>query len=78
MSSASWTMPRPRSQNQTRLTAARANQGFFGDTSHDANASRGSSVAVRRTAVPSGSTDPFVPLSGSKKTISSFHSAVAL
>ena len=75
-------MPRPISQNQTRLTAARANHGFFGETSHAANASRGSSPAATRAVVPSGSVivrgvAPPV-LSASKYTISSFHSPVGL
>ena len=40
--SGSWTMPRPSSQYQMRLTMFRANQGFSGAASQRANSTRGS------------------------------------
>ena len=42
MSSGSWMMPRPSSQDQTRLAMLRVNQGFFGAISQSAKTSRGS------------------------------------
>lgn len=77
MSSASWTSPRPKNHDQTRLTAARANQRFFGSTSQSANTRRGSSSAATRTAVPSGRNVSSASVgAGSRRTISSFHSPV--
>ena len=85
MSSGSWMMPRPSSQDQTRLTMLRANQGFFGaDQPIGEDLPR---ILVRGSwaGVPSGKTaasartgSAGVALPGSKKTISSFHSAVDL
>ncbi len=79
-------IPRPKSQNQTRLAALRANQGFLGANSQLAKASRGSWPGDNSAGVPSG--NAAVPsvlaaasvaaCSRSNRTISSFHSPVGL